>query len=338
MERTIKRVEFVAPRRIDVLRVAAYARVSTGKDAMLHSLSAQVSYYSNLIQKHPGWLYCGVYADEALTGTKDNRDNFQRLLEACRAGEIDMVITKSISRFARNTVALLESIRELKELGVDVFFEEQNIHTMSSDGELMLTILASYAQEESRSASENQKWRVRKGFEKGELLNWRIVLGYDIGKDGIKAKFLEAYNHLLPDREHLIEDCRVIQAELTDCADIDREMQQLLEELEVVAELTKRCVDENSSTALDQGDYLARYNGLVERYENAQVRVKELERKRTERMAKADAIGGFMFRLRELEQPLEHFDERLWLDVIDRVVVHRDGLTFKFQNGKEIRV
>lgn len=192
MERTIKRVEFVAPRRIDVLRVAAYARVSTGKDAMLHSLSAQVSYYSNLIQKHPGWLYCGVYADEALTGTKDNRDNFQRLLEACRAGEIDMVITKSISRFARNTVALLESIRELKELGVDVFFEEQNIHTMSSDGELMLTILASYAQEESRSASENQKWRVRKGFEKGELLNWRIVLGYDIGKDGITVNPEEA--------------------------------------------------------------------------------------------------------------------------------------------------
>lgn len=192
MERTIKRVEFITPQRINVLRVAAYARVSTGKDAMLHSLSAQVSYYSNFIQKHPGWLYCGVYADEALTGTKDSRDSFQRLLDACRAGEIDMVITKSISRFARNTVTLLESIRELKELGVDVFFEEQNIHTMSSDGELMLTILASYAQEESRSASENQKWRVRKGFEKGELLNWRFMLGYDISRDGITVNPEEA--------------------------------------------------------------------------------------------------------------------------------------------------
>ena len=129
-----------------------------------------------------------------------------------------------------------------------------------------------------------------------------------------------------------------MQDALTDCTEIDREMQQLLEELEVVAELTKRCVDENSSTALDQGDYLARYNGLVERYEKAQERVKELERKRTERMAKADAIGSFMFRLREMDQPMDHFDERLWLDVIDHVVVHRDGLTFKFQNGKEIRV
>ena len=192
MNRTIKRVEFVAPRRMDVLRVAAYARVSTGKDAMLHSLSAQVSYYSNLIQKHPGWLYVGVYADEALTGTKDSRENFQRLLDACRRGEVDMVITKSISRFARNTVTLLESIRELKELGVDVFFEEQNIHTMSADGELMLTILASYAQEESRSASENQKWRVRKGFEQGELLNWRFMLGYNIDKDGITVNPEEA--------------------------------------------------------------------------------------------------------------------------------------------------
>ena len=192
MERTIRKVEFAAPRRMDVKRVAAYARVSTGKDAMLHSLSAQVSYYSDLIQRHPGWLYCGVYTDEALTGTKDSRENFQRLLDACRAGKIDMVITKSISRFARNTVTLLESVRELKGLGVDVFFEEQNIHSMSADGELMLTILASYAQEESRSASENQKWRVRKGFERGELINWRFMLGYDISKNGITVNAEEA--------------------------------------------------------------------------------------------------------------------------------------------------
>lgn len=192
MERTIRKVEFAAPRRMDVKRVAAYARVSTGKDAMLHSLSAQVSYYSNLIQRHPGWLYCGVYTDEALTGTKDSRENFQRLLDACRAGKLDMVITKSISRFARNTVTLLESVRELKGLGVDVFFEEQNIHTMSADGELMLTILASYAQEESRSASENQKWRVRKGFERGELINWRFMLGYDINKGKITVNPEEA--------------------------------------------------------------------------------------------------------------------------------------------------
>jgi len=171
------------------LRVAAYARVSSGKDAMLH---AQVSYYSAFIQQHPRWQYGGVYADEALTGTKAARDGFQRLLKECRNGQIDQVITKSISRFARNTVTLLETVRELKALGVDVFFEEQNLHSISTDGELMITILASYAQEESLSASENQKWRVRKGFESGELVNWRFMFGYDIDKSGISINPSEA--------------------------------------------------------------------------------------------------------------------------------------------------
>ena len=175
MARKIEQVRFAedAPKR---KRVAAYARVSTGKDAMLHSLSAQVSYYSDYIQKH-SWEYAGVYADEALTGTKDNRENFQRLLAECRKGTIQMVITKSISRFARNTVTLLETVRELKALGVDVYFEEQNIHTMSADGELMLTILASYAQEESLSVSENMKWRIRRNFEEGKPWSG-LILGY----------------------------------------------------------------------------------------------------------------------------------------------------------------
>ena len=126
MERIIKKVEQFIPAQPKAERVAAYARVSTGKDAMRHSLAAQISYYSDMIQNHHGWLYCGVYADEALTGTKDSRDNFQRMLRDCRAGKLDRIITKSISRFARNTVTLLETVRELKLLGVDVFFEEQN--------------------------------------------------------------------------------------------------------------------------------------------------------------------------------------------------------------------
>ncbi len=158
-------------------RVAAYARVSSGKDAMLHSLSAQVSAYSEMIQSHPGWQYAGVYADEAKTGTKDTRENFRRLLEDCRAGKIDMVITKSVSRFARNTVTLLSTVRELKALGIDVFFEEQDLHTLSSAGELMMTILAGYAEEESRSVSENMKWRVRQKFEDGCPWN-TTILGY----------------------------------------------------------------------------------------------------------------------------------------------------------------
>ena len=159
-------------------RVAAYCRVSSGKDAMLHSLSAQVSHYSEFIQRRPSWAYAGVYADEALTGTKDNRPEFQRLLADCRAGRIDRVLTKSVSRFARNTVTLLETVRELKELGVAVYFEEQNIDSLSGDGELMLTILASFAQEESKSVSDNCKWRIRKDFSEGKPMNLPLLYGY----------------------------------------------------------------------------------------------------------------------------------------------------------------
>lgn len=178
MQRTITKIAPVmiqqAPR---LLRVAAYARVSSGKEAMLHSLSAQVSHYSDRIQKTPGWIYAGVYADEATTGTKDSREEFQRLLDDCRAGKIDMVITKSISRFARNTVTTLKAIRELRLLGVDVYFEEQNIHTLGEDGEFLLTLLAAYAEEEARSVSENQKWRIRTNFEQG--LPWSVTMyGY----------------------------------------------------------------------------------------------------------------------------------------------------------------
>lgn len=182
-ERIVQRIQFPEAQKVKLLRTAAYARVSSSKDAMLHSLSAQVSYYNSFIQSNPEWLFCGVYADEALTGTKDNRENFQKLLSECRAGNIDLIITKSISRFARNTVTLLETVRELKKLGVDVYFEEQNIHSISPDGEFMLTLLGSYAQEESYSASENQKWRIRKDFEQGRLGSI-TMLGYERSNDG----------------------------------------------------------------------------------------------------------------------------------------------------------
>ena len=163
-------------------RVAAYARVSTPKDTMLHSLAAQIDYYRQMILGNPNWEFAGVFADEGKTGTKENREQFQELLEKCRSGCVDMVITKSISRLARNTVTLLETVRELKSLGVDVYFEEQNIHTMSTDGEVMLTLLASFAQAESLSVSENCKWRIRKKFEEGQasscnMLGYRLVNG-----------------------------------------------------------------------------------------------------------------------------------------------------------------
>ena len=175
---TVSRIAPVAQIK-KLLRVAAYARVSTGKDTMLHSLAAQVSYYSDLIQRNPEYEYAGVYADEGLSGTKESRPEFQRMLKDCRDGKIDRILCKSISRFARNTVTLLETVRELKALGVSVYFEEQNIDTMSGDGEFMLSILASFAQEESRSVSENCKWRVRKKFEQGIPTGFGMY-GYEV--------------------------------------------------------------------------------------------------------------------------------------------------------------
>jgi len=149
-------------------RVGAYARISIEKGRTLNSLSAQVNHYSNFIQAHPGWEYIGVYADSGETGTSAGRDEFQRLIADCEAGKIDIVLTKSISRFARNTVDLLKTVRRLKEIGVEVRFEREGINSSTANGELMLSILASFAQEESRQISENLKWSIRNGFKDGK--------------------------------------------------------------------------------------------------------------------------------------------------------------------------
>ncbi|MBF1684696.1 MAG: recombinase family protein [Selenomonas sp.] len=150
-------------------KVAAYARVSMESDRLNHSLSAQVSCYSNLIQKNPEWIYVGVYADSGISGGDiRHRTEFKRLVEDCDAGKIDIILCKSISRFARNTVDLLETVRHLKSLGIDVWFEKENIKSLSADGELMLGILAGFAEEESRSQSDNAKWSIQKKFERGE--------------------------------------------------------------------------------------------------------------------------------------------------------------------------
>lgn len=183
--RTIEIIMPQAPALVRRKRVAAYARVSVESARMQHSLSAQVSYYSAFIQQHAEWEYAGVYADYGIsgTGTKD-RDEFNRLLADCDAGKIDIVLTKSIQRFARNTVDLLNVVRHLRELGIEVRFEKENINSMSGDGELMLSILASFAQEESRSISDNCKWGIRKRFQSGEIgAANKHILGYRYDDD-----------------------------------------------------------------------------------------------------------------------------------------------------------
>ena len=165
----IRKIEPAVPILPKRKRVAAYARVSMESERLMHSLAAQISYYSELIQKNPEWEYAGVYADSFVSGTDTvRRKEFQRLIADCDAGLIDIVLCKSISRFARNTVDLLETVRHLKSLGIEVRFEKEKINSLSGDGELMLTIIASFADQESISLSENLKWAIQKKFERGE--------------------------------------------------------------------------------------------------------------------------------------------------------------------------
>ena len=177
--RKINKIEPTLPVLPTRKKVAAYARVSVETERLHHSLSAQVSYYSELIQANPEWEYVGVYADDGITGTKTSkREEFQRMLDDCEAGKIDIILTKSISRFARNTVDLLETVRHLKELGIEVRFEKENINSLSGDGEVMMTLLASFAQEEITSLSNNVKWGVRKRMEQGIPNGHFRVYGY----------------------------------------------------------------------------------------------------------------------------------------------------------------
>lgn len=167
------------PKEQKKLRVAAYARVSAEMEMKLHSLEAQEDYYHDYIAMHPDWVLVEIYSDYGISGTTIQRPAFQRMLEDCRSGKIDLVVTKSVTRFARNTVILLQTIRELKALGIDCYFEKEDMHSISPDGELLVTLLAMYAEEEARSASENQLWRVGKRFEQGKpwvgnMLGYRL--------------------------------------------------------------------------------------------------------------------------------------------------------------------
>jgi DNA invertase Pin-like site-specific DNA recombinase len=164
----------------DVLRVAPYARVSTDSEEQLNSYKSQVMYYTDLVNKRKDWVLVDIYADEAITGTQvTKRENFQRMINDCMDGKIDMVITKSISRFARNTLDTLKYVRMLKERNIAVFFEDENINTMTMDGELLLVILSSVAQQEVENISANVKKGLKMKMRRGELVGFASCLGYD---------------------------------------------------------------------------------------------------------------------------------------------------------------
>ncbi len=181
--------EFVARK----LRVAAYARVSSSSEDQLNSYRAQNQYYSELISGNPDWEMVDIYADSGITGTSvEKREDFQRMMQDCRKGKIDRILVKSISRFARNTKDCLAAVRELKELGVSVLFEEQGIDTARVSSEMVTAIMASLAQKGSESISGNVRWGVQKRMQDGTYMTASVPFGYELCD--IVSYFCSSYN------------------------------------------------------------------------------------------------------------------------------------------------
>ena len=182
------------------LRVAAYCRVSTDQEEQESSYEAQISYYTEKIGKNNDWQMAGIFADEGITGTQaKKRPEFLKMIRLCRQRKIDMVLTKSLSRFARNTVDSLNYIRELKALGIAVIFEKENINTLETDTEMMLTIMSCFAQAESESISKNVSWGIRQSFKNGNVpMQYARLLGYKKG-DGGNAE-------IIPDEAEVVRE------------------------------------------------------------------------------------------------------------------------------------
>lgn len=497
-------------------RVAGYARVSTDKDEQYTSYEAQVDYYTQFIRRHADWEFVKVYTDEGISGLETRkRDGFNEMIEDAMSGTIDLILTKSVSRFARNTVDSLVTIRKLKDKGVEVYFEKENIYSLDGKGELLLTIMSSLAQEESRSISENVTWGQRKRFSDGKVsLPYKQFLGYERGEkkddppvvnqeqaiivrriyrtfmegktvgaiakeltaegvptpagkdkwrastinsilqnekyrgsallqkcfttdfltkkqkvnegevpqyyiehsheaiidplewdavqeeikrrkqigraysgtsvfsaklvcgdcgswygrktwhstdkyratiwrcnhkysaeksrcrtptvteDEIKSRFLKVFNSIISSKKPYISACLTAKRAVTDTSEIDAEMNDLLREMEVVAGLTKKCIEENSTTVQDQEEYTARYNSYVDRYEMLKSRYDTLAAERENKLQKAKAIDRFIHTIKSRENLLTKFDLHLWMTTVENVTITDDGkMLFRFFDG-----
>lgn len=497
-------------------RVAAYARVSTDNDEQLSSYEAQVDYYTNHIKSNPAWAFVEVYTDEGISATSTKkRDGFNRMITDALSGKIDLIVTKSVSRFARNTVDTLTTVRQLKEKGVEVYFEKENIYTLDSKGELLITIMSSLAQEESRSISENVTWGIHKRFADGKVsLPYKQFLGYEKGEDGLpkivekeavvirmiyklflegkttsgiakhltkskiptpggkevwqqstvlsilknekykgdailqksftvdfltkkkkinegeipqyyvenshpaiispevfdlvqheikkrkgvkgyktgdrcfsgrivcgecgsfygskvwhstskyrrviwqcnhkfkndkkcstphiyedtlKKVFVDAFNSLLENKAEILQGYETIIQTLIDTSKLDKENEKLQSELEIVAEMLRKYVEENAHNTLDQAEYQEHYSGLAERYESIKKGLEDINEKRLERSAKHESIVAFIKELEQREGLITEFDEELWGGTVEKVIVNtKENINFIFKNGMEL--
>jgi DNA invertase Pin-like site-specific DNA recombinase len=499
-------------------RVAAYARVSTDAEEQQGSYAAQVDYYTRHIQGNPEWEFIGVYADEGISATTTKkRSGFNEMIQHALEGKIDLILTKSISRFARNTVDSLITVRKLKEKRIEVYFEKENIYTLDAKGELLITIMSSLAQEESRSISENVTWGQRKRMADGKVsLPYKQFLGYEKGADGLpriveseakivrliyalflegktyqmiarylteqeiptpsgkkrwsvstissilrnekykgdallqkkftvdfltkeqkvnegevpqyyvenshpaiiepetfdlvqseiarrsgirrqihnnspfaakvycgqcggfygpkvlhstdkyrytiwrcnkkyeggdtcqtphireeelQAAFVEAFGQIMGDKDEHIARFEELLPILADTTEFVKKRDTLQIERDALLERMRRCVEENALVASDQDAYNKRYAELKHAYQEAEQRIQKLEREISERSVRKEKICRFLEELRNADNLLTGFDERLWHATVERVTVKNDGhLAFMFRDGTEISV
>lgn len=496
-------------------RVAGYARVSTDSEEQQTSYEAQVDYYSRYIRSNPEWQFVEVYTDEGISATNTKkRDGFNRMIQDALDGKIDLILTKSVSRFARNTVDSLTTVRKLKDAGVEVYFEKENIWTLDSKGELLITIMSSLAQEESRSISENVTWGQRKRFADGKVtMPYRSFLGYRKGADGapeivpeeaeivkriyalfmqgkttgaiaktltaegiptpggkqkwavstiesilknekyrgdailqktftvdflqkkmkpnegempqyyvqnshpaiieptewdlvqaemarrkelkqryschsvfasmifcgecggyygskvwhstdkyrrvvwqcsdkfkgdhfcgtphltesqIQELFLRAFGKVVSLRDIILEDCRLVQKQLFDCTELDRQQQTLAEEMRMAADMVRHCIEENALKVQDQTEYLQRYEQYTWHYEKLKKKYDALENERQRRKEQQDRLGAFISTMEHTQTVPIAFDTDLWLATVDHVTVHKDTVVFTFKGDMEI--
>ena len=499
-------------------KVAGYARVSTDQEEQLSSYEAQLDYYTSLIRGHEDWQFAGMYSDEGITGTSvKKREGFQNMVADALAGKIDLIITKSVSRFARNTVDSLTTIRKLKEKGIECYFEKENIWTFDGKGELLITIMSSLAQEESRSISENCTWGQRKRFSDGKVsVAYSRFLGYDKGPDGkmvinpqeaetvtkiyrlflegltpygicsrlqadgdlspshdtkwnattirrilsnekykgdallqktytvdyltkktkvnkgeipqyyvegdheaiidpvifdrvqielekrrsgknrhsgvhdfsgkikcgecgswygskvwhstdayrkviwrcnhkynggekcstphltddeIKTAFVSAANKALADKAVVIETFRLIQDSVLDISALEKEQNELTEELSIVTGLIQDGIYKNAHVAQNQSDYNREYETLTSRYNTAKSRLDEVESEIHDKNSRRKSIEHYLSLLEEQQDAITEFDTRLWHDMVNFVTVNsKDDIRFTMNDGTEIRV
>ena len=502
--------------KISKRKVAAYARVSTDSDEQLNSYEAQISYYTDYIKRRNDWEFAGLYTDEGISGLNaKKREGFQTMIDDALNGKIDLIITKSVSRFARNTVDTLTYVRKLKEKQVEVYFEKENIFTLDSKGELLITIMSSLAQEESRSISENVTWGIRKQFSDGKvMMPYKSVLGFKKGENGlpeivpeeakivryiyrlfmkgmtpygiakrleeenilsptgkekwygstvasilrnekyrgsallqkkytvdfltkkqkvnegevqqyyvedshpaiidpdefdlvqaeyarresletyysnstpystklicgdcgafygskvwhsntkykrtvwqcndkfklkekcgtphlyeaeIQESFVKALSLLLADKEKLLIHCRELKDELTDCSTEEARLEELSQEMEVVAEMISRIVNENATRALDQEDYQKRYDMQVSRYETLQAEFEETQSAVKDKNHQSSILSGFMFAIFDSDILPVKFSNTLWMGTVDTGTVNSDNtLRYRFKDGSEV--